>query len=78
MVAEGKGVVLYWNGQAVAQTENKLKHTMNGEPLVIGREAWGGINMQPGPPAFFKGLMSEVKVWARALTTDEVKAEAGR
>ena len=78
VVDEGKGVVIYVNGQVVGQIANKLKHTANGEPLIIGREAWCGINMQSGPPAFFKGLMSEVKVWARALSADEVKAEAGK
>ena len=78
VVEEGKGVTLYVNGQVVGQTTNKLKHTMNGEPLIIGREAWCGRNLESGPPAFYKGLMSEVKVWARALTADEVKAEAGK
>jgi len=78
VVEEGKGVTVYLNGQPVGALNNPLKHTFNGEPLMIGREAWGGIQMQQDPPAFYKGLMGEVKVWARPLSAAEVKAEATR
>lgn len=78
VVAEGKGVTLYRDGQVVGEKQNALGHTYNGEPLIIGREAWGGLPNQQDPPSFFKGLIEDVKVWPRALTADEVKAEAGR
>ncbi len=78
VVEEGKGVTVFLNGRPVGTLDNPLKHTFNGEPLMIGREAWGGIQMQQDPPAFFKGLMGEVKVWARPLSAAEVQAEATR
>jgi hypothetical protein len=78
VVEAGKGVTIYRNGEVIGHTDNPGQHALNGEPLVIGREAWSGINMQQEPPSFFRGLMSEIKVWARALTADEVKAEAAR
>jgi hypothetical protein len=78
VVEEGKGVTVYRDGEVVGHQDNPGQHAFNGEPLVIGREAWCGLNNQQDPPVFFKGLMSEVKVWARALTPDEVKTEAAR
>jgi hypothetical protein len=71
-----KRIVLYLNGQPVATKEITGEPSPNTEPLVIGREAWGGEKGQ-GEPAFFAGLMDEVKVWKRALSAEEV-AEEGR
>ena len=75
-VAEaGRGVVVYVNGQEVARKDNEAERVMNGEPLIIGREAWAGVNMVH-EPCFYQGLIEEVKVWGRALTAEEVAAEA--
>jgi hypothetical protein len=75
VVTEGKGVTLYCNGRAVGEKENAGTHAGNLEPLVLGREAWGGLPNQQDPPSFYLGLMDEVKVWARALAPAEVQAE---
>ncbi len=76
VVEQGKGVTLYCNGEVAGQLQNPGEHAVNGEPLVIGREAWGGLQNQQDPPAFFKGVIGEVKLWARPLTAVEVKADA--
>jgi len=74
-VEQGKGVTLYCNGQPVARHESALKRVFNQEPLVLGREAWDGA--QNGHlPCYYQGLMDEVKIWARALTPAEVRAES--
>jgi hypothetical protein len=75
VVTQGKGVTIYCNGQVVGEKENTGTHVGNLEPLVFGRDAWGGLPNQQDPPAFYLGLMDEVKLWARALTPAEVQAE---
>ena len=73
VVEAGKGIVLYCNGQPVAKLENPKKLCANGEPLVLGREAWGGT---PGNrPCFYQGMMDGVKIWARPLSVAEIRAE---
>jgi hypothetical protein len=72
VVEAGKGVVLYCNGEAAAKLDNAKKRCANGEPLILGREAWGG---GPDRPCFYQGLMDEVKIWARPLYAAEVRAE---
>ena len=42
------------------------------------REAWGGDPPKGDTPGFYNGLLDEVKVWARALTADEMRAESDR
>jgi len=77
-VAEaGKGVTLYCNGEKVGHKDDVLKRAFNMEPLVIGREAWSG---EPNVhnPCYFQGLMDEMKIWARALTDDEIRKESKR
>jgi hypothetical protein len=75
VVKRGEGVWLYVNGKAVAEKKNPASRATNAEPLIIGREAWGGDPPKGGTPGFYTGLMDEVKVWARALTPEEIKAE---
>ena len=58
--------------------DNPLQHCANAEPFIIGRDVWSGLPNQQEPAAFFRGLMGEVKVWARALTPAEVAAEAAK
>ena len=76
VVEQGKGVTIYVNGAPLATKANAAERTMNMEPLIIGREAWAGQNLVQNP-CWYQGLMDEVKVWARALSPAEVKAEAG-
>jgi hypothetical protein len=73
VVEAGNGVVLYCNGEAVAKLDNSKKRCANAEPLVFGREAWNGGS--GGQPCFYLGLMDGVKIWARPLSTTEVRAE---
>jgi len=73
----GKEIVMYLDGQPVARKTILEAPAGNGEPIVIGREAWGGEEGQSAP-AFFRGLIDEVKLWKRALTAEEVAEEAGR
>jgi hypothetical protein len=75
VVEQGKGVTIYVNGEPVATKDNANERTMNMEPLIIGREAWAGQQMVQNP-CWYQGLMDEVKVWGRALTPAEIKAEA--
>ena len=73
-VAEaGRGIVLYGNGKPVAKLDNPHQPAVNDEPLILGREAWGGG--RDDKPCFYQGLMDDVKVWARPLTAAEVAAE---
>ena len=73
VVEAGKGVVIYCNGKAAAKLDNPKKRCTNAEPMVLGREAWGGG--PNGLPCFYRGLMDAVKIWARPLSAAEVRAE---
>ena len=68
-------IVLYVDGEPVARKQITEKPAPNAEPLVIGREAWGGEEGQASP-ALFRGMIDEVKVYKRALSADEVAALA--
>jgi len=72
---EGKQAVLYVNGAAVATLPITEAPKPNSEPIVIGREAWGGEGGTDSP-GLFVGLIDEVKLWARALTPEEIAGEA--
>ncbi len=71
VVAAGRGVTIYVNGQPVAEKQNKLQRVSNEQPLIIGREAWGGVNMVH-EPCFYQGLMDELTVWGRAMSPEDV------
>jgi hypothetical protein len=76
VIEEDKGVRLYCDGQEVLRSEAKGKLAANGEPLVIGREAWAaGAPGAPRGPTFYRGLMGPIKIWARALQAQEIAAE---
>lgn len=77
VVEQGKGVTLYVDGKAIATKDNAADRVMNNEPLIIGREAWAGVNMVH-EGCFLKGLLDEVKIWGRALPAAEVLAEASK
>ncbi len=71
----GKQITLYLNGKLLATQPIAEAPAPNTEPIVLGREAWGGEEGQ-GQPALFVGLMDDVKIWKRALTPDEIAALA--
>jgi len=68
-------VAIYANGKLVAGKENDLPRVPNSEPVVIGREAWGGDPPKGDAAAMFLGCLDEIKIWTRALPEAEVQAE---
>ena len=75
VIAEDQGVRLYLNGQEVLQSHAQGKLVANREPLVIGREAWAAAPAgTPRGPTFYRGLMGPIKIWARALSAEEIAA----
>jgi hypothetical protein len=70
-----KRIVLYVNGAVAATKDITESPTSNNEPICIGREAWGGEDGQ-GSPAYFRGMIEDVRIWKRALNPDEVAREA--
>jgi hypothetical protein len=75
VVKQGSGVTLYVDGKIASVRENPARRATNLEPLILGREAWGGDPPQGDTPGFYVGLIDEVKVWTRALSADEVLAD---
>lgn len=71
----GVGITLYADGKAVAEKKNPADRIANDEPLILGREQWGGDPASTKTPGFFIGQVDEVKVWTRALTPEEIRAE---
>jgi len=78
VVEQGKGVTLYAGGRQVARLDNPARRETNAEPLILGREAWGGDPPKGDTPGFFIGLLDEVKMWTRALSGEEIEAECAR
>jgi hypothetical protein len=75
-VAQGdKGVALYANGKVIAEKRNPAARVFTDEPLIVGREAWGGEPPKGDTPGYFIGQMSEVRIWSRALTAEEIQSE---
>jgi hypothetical protein len=75
VMKQGKGITLYVNGQAVAENRNVAPRATQDQPLILGKEPWGGDPPTGSTPGFYLGLLDEVKVWTRALSVEEVKAE---
>jgi hypothetical protein len=75
VVEAGRGVTIYINGQAAGHVDNAAVRLGNSDPLILGREAWNGVNMGKDP-CFYSGLLDDVKVWGRSLSAAEVAAEA--
>jgi hypothetical protein len=73
----GVGVVIYVDGKEAARKSNPAPRYHNDEPLVIGREAWGGDPPKGETPGYFKGVLDEIRIWGRALSPAEV-ADAAR
>ena len=71
----GKGIALYADGKQVAEKANPAERISNDEPLIIGREQWGGDPATTKTPGFFVGELDEINVWTRALTPEEIRSE---
>ena len=77
VIEEDQGVWLYLGGKEVLQSRERGKLAVNAEPLVIGREAWAAAPPDaPRGPTFYRGLMGSIKIWARALSSEEIAAES--
>ncbi len=69
---QGAGIQLYLDGKLAVDKKDADVRIQNEEPLIIGREAWGGDPPATSTPGFFVGDVDEVKIWTRALTADEI------
>ena len=74
VMKQGEGISVYADGQLVGKKESALGRQDNAEPLILGREAWGGDPPTTAGPGFFIGLLDEVRIWTRALSAEEVAA----
>jgi len=68
----GSGGRIFVDGKLAAEKQNPLGRQDNTEPLILGREAWGGDPATTAGPGCFIGLMDQVRIWTRALTDEEV------
>ena len=75
VIKQGAGVALCINGKREAGLANKAQRVQNDQPLIIGREAWGGDPPSTKQPGFFIGWIDDVKIWTRALSPEEIAAE---
>ena len=75
---QGQGVILYADGREVARKAHTGIRAGNSEPLVIGREAWGGDPASTKQVGLLSGLIDELKIWTRALGPEEIQAEFAR
>lgn len=74
VMKQGEGVTIYADGQPVAQKPNPLARMDNAEPLILGREAWGGDPPTTNGPGLYVGLLDGIRIWTRALSPEEVAA----
>ena len=70
----GKGVTLYVDGTPVAHKDNDRAVCATNDPIYIGWEAWGGEASDGSKPAWFRGRLSDLAIWPRAMTAEEVAA----
>ena len=69
---EGEGTTLYLDGKPAGHRAETKPVTQNSEPLVLGREAWGGNPPKSDTPGFFTGCLDEVEVWGRPFSAEEI------
>lgn len=74
----GQGVRLFADGKLVAEKQNPLARMENMDPLILGREQWGGDPPTTNGPGMFIGLLDQVRIWTRALTDAQVADEHAR
>jgi hypothetical protein len=78
VVRSDSGITIYADGRKIADKAAAMPRSHNDEPLILGREAWGGDPPKGETPGFFVGLMDDVRIWGRALSEAEVGEEARR
>lgn len=71
----GQGIRIFADGKLVGEKQNPLGRMENMDPLILGREQWGGDPPSTNGPGLFIGTMDQVRVWTRALTDAEVVAD---
>lgn len=77
-VDEQKGVEFYVNGVRVGGREFQGRLSASAEPLILGREQWGGNPPEGRTPGIYRGLLDEVKLWGRVLSPAEIREEFER
>jgi hypothetical protein len=70
---QGVGAAIYVNGVRIADITNQTNRFVNNEPLIIGRDTWGGDPPTSGTPGFYLGFMDDIKIWPRALSSKDVR-----
>lgn len=73
-VYNGRSYRLFRDGVLVAETEDDLAPTQVDAPWAIG----GRSADNPDEARYFEGLIDEVRIYGRALSTEEVRALFGR
>ena len=73
---QGEGVKLYLDGRLAVNKQDADARAQNDQPLIIGREAWGGDPPASDTPGFFVGDIDDLRIWTRALSAEEI-AKAG-
>ena len=66
-------VAIFVNGKPAGSKEHDVARATNTEPVIIGREAWGGDPPNGTTPGLFIGCLDEIKVWTRALPENEIQ-----
>jgi hypothetical protein len=61
------------NGKFAASKNNSIVRASNTEPIVIGREAWGGDPPRSNTPGLFLGCLSKIAIRPRALAAVEIQ-----
>ncbi len=74
-IRRGVRIAIYADGRQVAEKKISLDRSPNNEPLILGREAWGGDPPKGDTPGPYVGLIDELKIWTRALAPAEIQAE---
>ena len=74
-IRRGVGIAIYADGRQVVEKKISLDRSPNNEPLILGREAWGGDPPKGDTPGPYVGLIDELKIWTRALPPAEIQAE---
>ena len=74
----GQGVRLFADGKLVGEKQNPLARMENMDPLILGREQWGGDPPTTSGPGLLIGTLDQVRIWTRALTDAEVAAEQAK
>ncbi|MBI2300969.1 MAG: hypothetical protein HYU66_18820 [Armatimonadetes bacterium] len=72
VIEHGRGVTIYADGKPVGEKLNPADRASTSEPLILGREAWGGDPPNGATPGFFVGQMDQLRIWTRALSPAEV------